>query len=146
MLFDWFRKRTNEKVQPSEQPTFEAKTDSEHTVRTSVPDSYVQGTVFFHGSKEALAEVLIAGGFTLTVGHWAVRLHDCGRSFEFGYVGNITPDKPFEVEGEGYDVPVDCMAQCCERITKCLEENEIGFDLIHVSTHGETIHRYRSSA
>jgi|GEM_PF-5846394 len=145
MFLDWFRKRTKEKITPSEESTSEAKRDSAPIACTSAPDSYVQGTVFFHGSKEELAEILIAGGFTLTIGHWVVRLNDCGRYFELAYVGNISPDKPFEVEGDGYGVPVAYLSQCCERIAQCLEANEIGFDFFHLTTEGDLIHHYRPS-
>lgn len=109
----------------------------------NIPDSYVQGTVFYPESKEKFAQVLIGSGFAVTVGQWALRLDDCARNFEIGYVGNITPEAPFQVEGDGYGVSVDSVAKCCERLAKCLKESRIGYDFMHVTHQDEVICEYQ---
>lgn len=73
----------------------------------TVPDSYVLGTVFYSGTKEQLAKILTDDGFTVTIGQWALRLENCARTFEIGYVGNPTSESPFQVEGNGFGVSVD---------------------------------------
>ena len=109
----------------------------------SIPNSYVSGTVFYPESMDRLAQVLTVAGFTVTIGQWALHLDGCARRFELGYVGNITPEEPFQVEGDGFGVPVDSVAQCCERLAQCLRERGIGYDFLHATGQDEEIFAYQ---
>lgn len=105
-------------------------------------DSYVQGTVLYPDSKEQLAEILVRAGFAVTVGQWSLRLEGCARAFHLRHVGNITPEAPFDVEGDGHDVAVGEVAECCERLARCLREHRIGYDFLHVARGDEVIGEY----
>jgi hypothetical protein len=96
-------------------------------------DSFVVGTVYYFGAMENLAQILTAGGFAVRIGHWALCIDQLARAFELGYVGNISPDAPFNVEGDGYDFPVDVLAAHCARLAGCLRGNGIGFEFTHIS-------------
>lgn len=99
----------------------------------STEDSFVMGTVYYFGSMEDLAHILVAAGFAVQIGPWALRIDQFARRFELGFVGNLSPDAPFNVEGSGYDYPVEALAANCERLAKCLRRNRIGFNFTHFS-------------
>ncbi len=109
----------------------------------TVPDSYVQGTVFYPESKEELADLLVRSGFSVTIGQWALSLEDWARSFKLRYVGNLSPDEQFHVDGDGYGLPVDEIARACERLAKCLREHHIGYEFFHITNGDEVIREYR---
>lgn len=100
-------------------------------------DSFVAGTVYYLGSKEDLAMVLSDAGIDVSVGAWALRLPTFGRAFELAYEGDLHPDAPFRVDGDGYDVPVENVARGCERLANCLQLHRIGFDFTHFSSDEE---------
>lgn len=106
-------------------------------------DSYVSGTVFFFQSMEELAQELSDAGFTVTTGQWALHLTGCARRFEIAYVGNLSPEAPFQVTGDGYGLPVQAVAECCERLSACLRERGIGHDFLHASGRDEEIRAYQ---
>ena len=108
----------------------------------NAPDSHVLGNVFYPESKEELAEILSRDGFAVTIGQWALHLEGCARRFELGYVGNITPEAPFQVDGSGYGVPVSEVAECCERLAKCLREHGIAYEFLHVANDDEVLCEY----
>lgn len=94
-------------------------------------DSFVAGTVYYFGPMEELAQILTLEGFAVRMGTWALRIDKIARRFELGYVGNLTPDAPFNVDGEGYEFSVDVLAANCARLAECLRRNAIGFDFTH---------------
>jgi hypothetical protein len=99
----------------------------------SVEDSFVAGTVYYFGGMEDLAQILVEAGFAVRIGQWALRIDQLARAFKLGYVGNLSPDAPFHVEGDGYDFPVAALAANCTRLAECLRLNEIGFNFAHFS-------------
>lgn len=101
-------------------------------------ESYAAGTVYFFGSKEALAEVLTSAGFAVEVGQWALRF----EQFEIGYVGNIDPKAPFEIHGDGYDIPAESLAVQCSALAECLTLAMISFDFTHIA--GDRSLEYRT--
>ena len=101
------------------------------------------GTVYFYGTKEDLGQILSAAGFDVHLGPWALRISDFARNFELGYVGNITPDAPFEVRGDGYGVPVDTVATSSERLAECLKRSDVAFDFAHFSGDEREIREYK---
>ena len=96
-------------------------------------DSFVFGTVYYFGSKEELAQILAEAGFEVQLGHWAIRIDRIASNFELAYVGNLSPDEPFDVDGNGCDFSVEAFAASCARLAGCLQRNGIGFDFTHVS-------------
>lgn len=100
-------------------------------------DSFVAGTVYYRGSKEDLAKVLSDAGIDVCIGVWALRLPALGRAFELAYEGNIHPNAPFRVDGDGYDTPVASVASDCQRLAECLESHRTGFDFTHFSGNEE---------
>jgi len=109
----------------------------------SASDSFVAGTVYWFESKEALAEMLRTAGFEVRVGHWALRIGDLARTFELAYVGNITPDEPFELRGDGYGLPLESVAAGCARIADWLKQNDIGFDFAHFTGDEQELGEYK---
>ena len=99
----------------------------------SVEDSFVAGTVYYFGGMEDLAQILAEAGFAVRIGQWALRVDQLARAFKLGYVGNLSPDAPFNVEGDGYDFPVATVAANCARLADCLRINGIGFNFAHFS-------------
>ena len=108
--------------------------------RSDKVDSFVSGTVCFEGCRQQLAEVLAAAGIQVTIGHWALRVPGLARTFELAYVGNVTPDAPFEVDGNGYEVPIE---RGCEQLADSLRGHRIGFDFAHFTAEQELIREYR---
>jgi len=99
----------------------------------NIPDSFVAGKVYYYGSKEELARILVGEGIDVNIGIWALRIPGFARTFEIAYVGNITPEAPFDVDGDGYGVSVESVARDCERLSECLKRHGIGFDFTHVA-------------
>lgn len=111
----------------------------------TVPDSFVMGDLFYPESKEKLALILVEAGIEVTVGNWSVRLENFARTFSLRYVGNLTPESPFQVDGDGYGVPVEFVAACCDRLATCLREHRIGYDFFHATGEQEVICEYQYS-
>ena len=100
----------------------------------NIPDSFVAGTVYYYDSKEELAKILVGGGIDVSIGIWALRIPGFARTFEIACVGNITPEAPFEVDGDGYGVSVESVARDCERLSECLQRHgTVGQDGCHAS-------------
>lgn len=96
-------------------------------------DSFVTGTVYYFGSMADLGRILTEAGFVVRIGQWALRIDQFSRAFKLGYVGNLSPDAPFHVEGDGYDFPVETLTANLERLATCLSLKGIGFDFTHFS-------------
>jgi hypothetical protein len=94
-------------------------------------DSFVMGTVYYFGDMADLARILAEASFAVQIGQWSLRIHQCARAFKLEYVGNLSPDAPFNVDGDGYDFPVAVLTANCERLAECLRRNRIGFDFTH---------------
>ena len=107
------------------------------------PDSFVQGWVYFRGSKEELGQILTKFGIPVAVGQWALRLYE-PRRFKIAYVGNLTPDSPFQVEVDGYGIPVDVVGSWLEEVAKCLTADGIRFDMTHFASEQEEIRSYEA--
>ena len=97
----------------------------------SAADSFVQGTAFYQGSLNELAGVLAEHGLQATVGPWKLRLFEPPSRFKIAYVGNVSPDAPFEVSVDGYGIPLDVVAGWCERVARCLRDSGIRFEMTH---------------
>lgn len=108
----------------------------------TVPDSFVQGTVFFHGELDKLSRVLSEAGIEVEIGQWALRLFRPQTRFEIAYVGNICPEAPFEVKVDGYDVPLETVSAWCEIVSRCLQHRGIKFEMTHFTTEGEETRAY----
>ena len=111
----------------------------------NAPNSFVAGTLYWFESKEALAGMLSAAGFEVRNGHWALQLGGLARTFELAYVGNITPDTPFEVRGDGYGLPLESVAAGCARLAGWFKQNSIGFDFAHFTGNEEELAEYKFS-
>lgn len=110
----------------------------------STVDSFVQGTVIFPESKEELAQVFIDSGIHAAIGQWALRLFEPPSRFEVAYVGNITPEAPFEISVDGYGIPQETVAQWCDRVAGCLRANGIRFDMTHFTSDEQEIREYKA--
>lgn len=108
----------------------------------SAIDSFVQGTVFYQEELSKLAQLLDKSGLPSTVGPWALRLFEPPSRFKIAYIGNLTPDTPFEVSVDGYEIPLDTIAEWCERVAHCLREARVRFEMTHFTTNGEEIRVY----
>lgn len=97
----------------------------------SPEDSFVMGTVYYFGDLQDLARILAEAGFAVQIGQWSIRIHQFARAFKLAYVGNLSPDEPFKVDGDGCDFPVAELTANCERLADCLRRNRIGFDFTH---------------
>ncbi len=69
-------------------------------------DSFVVGWIYYFSSKEELSVILEKGGVNNSVGGWAIELTDYPSRFKIAYVGNLSPDEPFDIEGDGYNVEI----------------------------------------
>ena len=110
----------------------------------SAGDSFVQGTVYFAGSKEDLARVLNESGIDAAVGPWALRLFGPAYRFEVAYVGNITPEAPFEISVSGYGVPLETIDHWCRRVADSLRKSGITFDMTHFAADHDEICEYKA--
>lgn len=102
-------------------------------------DSYVNGTIFYRGSKEQLSSILETAGISNEVGEWAIRFNNCKAQFKISYVGNITPEQPFDVEADGYNVSTTEVSQWCEKLSNILKAELINFEITHFSSKDEEI-------
>lgn len=107
-------------------------------------DSFVQGTLVFSERMEDLAEVFIESGIHTAIGQWALRLFEPPSRFEVAYVGNITPEVPFEISVDGYGIPLETVHQWCDRVAGCLRANGISFDMTHFTTDEKVIREYKA--
>lgn len=105
----------------------------------TIVDSFATGTIFFSGEKESLSDLFNEAGIENSVGQWALRLFLPVARFEIAWVGNITPDAPYEMEVDGYGIPVDTVDAWCQAVAKCLRLNGIRFELTHFTAEGEEI-------
>jgi len=107
----------------------------------SAPDSYAFGTIYFFSNKQELALILSQSKIPTEIGEWALRQFEPAR-FEIGYVGNISPDAPFQVEVDGYGIPIEIVADWCDKVATSLRTNGIRFELAHFTSAGEEIREY----
>ena len=107
-------------------------------------DSYVNGIIYFQGNKESLSSILEVSGIANTVGEWAIRISNCNARFKIGYVGNITPNEPYEVEADGYGINPIEVSYWCERLSEILVKNSIRFEITHFNREGEEIRNYNA--
>ena len=111
----------------------------------TVSYSRVVGTVFFSQSMEELASHLAEAGFAVTVGRWSLTLEDWQRVFKLRYVGNITPEAPFEVDGDCYEVATHQVVDYCERLAAFFREHRIAYDFDHIVDGKEVVGEYKSA-
>ena len=111
----------------------------------TIPYSRVVGTVFYLQSMEEFATSLAEGGFAVTIGQWSLRLDDWSRVFKLRYVGNITPEAPFEVDGDCYGVAVDHVVGYCERLAHFLRNRGIAYDFDHFVDGEKLVGEYKSA-
>lgn len=69
----------------------------------------------------------------MRIGQWALRFDQLASAFNLGDVGNLSPDAPSNVEGDGFDFPVTTLAVNFASLPDCLRLNGIGFGLAHFS-------------
>jgi len=111
----------------------------------STVDSFVQGTVFYGGSLAELGNLLAEHGLHATVGPWALRLAEPASRFEIAYVGNVSPDAPFEVSVDGYGISLEVISEWCERVARCLRDRGIRFEMTHFTADQEEIRDYEEA-
>lgn len=109
-----------------------------------VVDSFVRGTVFYQGNLAELAGILADHGLQSTEGLWALRLFDPPSRFKIAYVGNLSPDAPFEVSVDGYGISLEVVAGWCERVARCFRDSGIGFEMTHFNADQEEIRGFEA--
>ena len=109
----------------------------------NAPHSFAQGTIYFFSDSRALALIFTRRGIPTKIGEWALRLFEPPR-FEIGYVGNVSPDAPYQIEVDGHGIPIETMAGWCDNVATCLRDNGIRFDLTHFAAEGEEIRVYEA--
>ncbi len=105
-------------------------------------DSYVDGIIYFQGNKESLSSIFEVSGISNSVGEWAIRFCNCNAKFKIAYVGNITPNEPYEVEADGYGINPIEVSHWCEKLSEVLMKNSIRFEITHFNSEGEEIKNY----
>ncbi|MDQ1815565.1 hypothetical protein RBA41_19890 [Massilia sp. CCM 9210] len=103
----------------------------------TTPYSYVIGEIFFTGSMDALSSLLTASGLPNSVGEWAIRLDGYPTFFEIAFVGNLSPEEPYHVDGDGYGMQLDAVALWCDKLSSCLRKNAIKHDFVHCTHENE---------
>lgn len=106
------------------------------------PDSFVVGAIFFNGGLDELSMVLAAAGLENDTGPYALKLRDFPASFEIAWVGNLSPDEPYQVDGDGYGMAVETVALWCRKLSLRLRENGIKHDFAHCHADHEEIDTY----
>lgn len=86
----------------------------------------VVGTVFFHRSKEELAEILRIHGINISIGHWILWFPDFSENFELAYEGNIDPESPFVVKADGNDLLA--LTEVAEIVARALKLANINYE------------------
>ena len=110
----------------------------------AIPDSYAEGFVFSNLTISQLTAVFASAGYDTDIGSWALRVK-APLCVKFGYVGNLTPNEPFEIEIDGHGVPVDEAERCCSKIAELLRTNGIHFEFTHIDGVGEDIALYQNN-
>ena len=93
--------------------------------------SYAEGFIFSRMTIPQLAAVFSSAGYDTNIGTWALRVKT-PMCVKFGYVGNLTPDEPFEIEIDGYGVPIDEAVSCCNEIAEVLCASGVQFEFTHI--------------
>ncbi|NHZ32770.1 hypothetical protein [Massilia rubra] len=109
---------------------------------TSKPYSFASGDIVFAGDLDALGALLAVSGMPNTVGAFAIRLDDFPTSFEIAWVGNLSPDAPYEVDCCGYGIPHEAVALWCARLAAILQANGIKYDFAHCNAEHEELGVY----
>ncbi|NHZ61537.1 hypothetical protein [Massilia genomosp. 1] len=91
----------------------------------SKPDSSACGDIFFASGLDALGTLLAASGMPNSVGAYAIRLNNFPSSFEIAWVGNLSPESPYEVDCCGYGMPHEAVALWGARLAAALQANGI---------------------
>ena len=86
----------------------------------------VIGYVFYEGSKESLADILLKSGLEVDLGHWALRFPTIEGSFELGYEGNNDKEHPFCVNANSFNF--SNLRDISERIGRALKKERIDFE------------------
>lgn len=105
-------------------------------------DSFAAGDVFYAEGLEGFARVLTNAGITVEVGPWKLTLFGLPGRVHLRYVGNITPDSAYTVDG--YGMPIATVEDWCARLAACLDENVIAYDYAHFDAEQEVIREYKS--
>lgn len=108
------------------------------------PDSFVIGDIRFKGCLDALGAMLAAAGLPNAVGPYALRLDDFPTSFAIGWVGNIDPEVPYQVDACGYGVPHETVALWCARLAAVLQRHGIAHEFAHCDGEQEELALYAS--
>tara|TARA_B100001964_G_C14086355_1_gene532707 strand:- start:224 stop:592 length:369 start_codon:yes stop_codon:yes gene_type:complete len=101
-------------------------------------DTYVGGTLYYRGPIGFLAEIFDEGGVETTVSPRSLRFEDF-PGVKITYVGNHTPDSPYEMEGECYETESHGVTSWCRLLSEVLSENEIAHQLTHFGADGAEI-------
>lgn len=89
--------------------------------------------------------MLLESDIQNSIGQWALRLVSCQFDFKIAYVGNMTPNNPYEIDADGYQVPIEIVVSWCEKLSACLRKNKIGYEIIHFNSAQEEVNVYRSA-
>ena len=95
----------------------------------------VIGYVFYDGSKESLADILIKSGLEVDLGHWALRFPTVDGSFELGYEGNNDKEYPFVVNASGFNF--SSLRNISETIGRALKKEGVNFEFTILDEHKE---------
>ena len=110
----------------------------------SKPDSYVCGLITTQISMSKLSALLANSGYANELGSWKIRTKT-KMCFSFAYVGNLTPEEPYEIEGDGYDVPLEEAVKECEELAKFLSKHGLEYGFTHIDGLEEDICEYTSN-
>lgn len=97
----------------------------------TITASFVEGTIFYFKSKESLSYVLAESGINTSVGQWVLRWDDYPEYFEIAYEGNLTPEDPFHIEGNGFKTPIATITQWCKKLSDALRKSNIPHEIVH---------------
>jgi len=104
--------------------------------------SFVLGFINFFSSKEELAAILQQNQIFVDIGVWSLRSNEHTAYFKIAYVGNITPEEPFEVEVSAHEEPASIVAKWCEKLSKVLTDNGIVHEFTHYTQNEDELKTY----
>ena len=105
-------------------------------------DSYVLGVLYYDSDLNELSKILDSANIRHIVGEWAIRLKDYPSTFKIAYVGNITPEEPYEIEVDGYDVSKEIVSSWCKKLSQVFNDKNIAFNFTHFDSDESEIEEY----
>ncbi len=105
----------------------------------------IVGTVFFSKDILDLAELLNSQGIEASAGEWAIRFPKLSNMLnpgdvELQYVGNLSPEEPFEFEGSGWTI--ETMVEIGKLVSNALKSKNIRHEIEIYNSEQEPIVEY----